>query len=315
MGEAEMDNTIRILSIDGGGIRGILPARVLQFIENKTGRSTAELFHLIAGTSTGGIIGCGLLAGKEAEELGDLYAKRGSEIFAHSLWHTIRTVDTLAGAKYEADVLERILQEQLGDTWLGETRGVELLVPTYIIELPRPEESFGFPTTRRPFLFKSWKARGTFLDRGDRKEALDFWLRDIARATSAAPTFFPPAHIQNRAGDWFAMVDGGVFANNPTMCALTAAYKLYPDIKERPVVVVSLGTGSLERAMPYAEAKRWGELRWLHPILSILMDGNADTVCYEADQVLGPDRHFRIETSTGTDPSLPYTANKDFDDE
>jgi len=306
-------SAIRILSIDGGGIRGILPARVLQNIEQKTGKPARELFHLIAGTSTGGIIACGLLAGKSAKALGDLYAARGGDIFSHSLWHTIETADNLGGPKYPPATLEAILQEQLGDTWLGDTAGVELLVPSYVIELPRPEDADGFSTTRRPFLFKSWKARGTFLDPGDRKPDLDFRLRDIARATSAAPTYFPPARIQNRSGDAFAAIDGGVFANNPAMCAWTAAYRLYPEIRQRGAIVLSLGTGSLERAIPYSEAKGWGELRWLHPVLSVLFDGNSDTVCYELDQLLGPDRHFRIETTTGTDPKLPYTVNEDFD--
>jgi uncharacterized protein len=312
-----IENTIRILSVDGGGIRGILPARILQYIEEQTGRHARDLFHLIAGTSTGGIIGCGLLVEKSAKALGDLYAQRGGEIFSHSLWHTIHTLDNLNGPKYAADVLEDILKEQLDvngqEVWLGDTKGAELLVPTYIIELPVPVDDEGVPTTRQPFLFKSWKARGTHLDPGDEKTLLDFRLRDIARATSAAPTYFPPARIQNRAGAWFAAVDGGVFANNPSMCALVAAYKLYPDLAQRSVIMVSLGTGSFERAVPYANAKGWGELSWLHPILSILMDGNADTISYEVDQVLGPEHHFRFEISTGTDPKLPYTVNEDFD--
>lgn len=308
-----MDNTVRILSIDGGGIRGILPARVLQYIEINTGKSAAEHFHIIAGTSTGGIIGCGLLAGKTAKELGDLYAERGGEIFAHSLWHTVRTIDNLGGPKYEPEALEGILRQELGNTWLSETRGTELLVPSYVIELPRPEETDGVQTTRKPFLFKTWKARGTSIDPADVPAALDFRLRDIARATSAAPTYFPPAHIQNRNGDWYGAVDGGVFANNPAMCALTAAYKIYPDLEDRPILLVSLGTGTYERPIPYKEAVGWGELRWLHPVLSILMDGNADTVCYEVDEMIGREQHFRIDTSTGTDPSLLYTVNEDFD--
>jgi hypothetical protein len=310
----QMDKTVRILSIDGGGIRGILPARVLQYIEQQTGKPARELFHLIAGTSSGGIIGCGLLAGKTGAQLGDLFAQRGGEIFAHSLWHTVTTFDNLGGPKYDPGPLEQILRDELAETWLGDTKGVELLVPAYVIELPRPEDQDGFQTTRRPFLFKSWKARGTFLDPGDQPSALDFRLCDIARATSAAPTYFPPAAIRNRDGDCYAAVDGGVFANNPSMCALVAAYRLYPDLlKGQPVLLLSLGTGALERPIPYRQARNWGELRWLHPVLSILMDGNADTVCYELDQLLGSKQHVRIEISTGTDPSLPYTANEDFD--
>jgi uncharacterized protein len=245
------------------------------------------------------------------------YAAKGGTIFAHSLWHTFSTIDNLSGPKYDPAPLEEILNEQFTvngkEVWLGETQGVELLVPTYVIELPKPVDVDGVQTTRQPFLFKSWKARGTLLDPGDDKAALDFRLQDVARATSAAPTYFPPARIQNRVGECFAAVDGGVFANNPAMCALVAAYKRFPDFRTRPVVVVSLGTGSLERAIPYRHAQRWGELRWLHPVLSILMDGNVDTVCYEVDQVLGPERHFRFEISTGTDPNGYNTVTEDFD--
>jgi patatin-like phospholipase/acyl hydrolase len=312
-----MTDAIRILSIDGGGIRGILPARLLQYIEQQTGHPARDLFHLIAGTSTGGIVGCGLLIGKPAKDLGDLYAQHGGEIFSHSLWHTVSTLDNLNGPKYDPVSLEQRLKEQLEpdgtERWLGDTSGVELLVPSYAIQLPEPVVVDGVPTTRQPFLFKTWKARGTRLDDGDKREQLDFRLADIARATSAAPTYFPPAYIRNRAGQAFGCVDGGVFANNPAMCALVAAHKLYPRMQERPVILVSLGTGSLERPVPYSDAKGWGELSWLHPILSILMDGNADTVCYQVEQVLGPEQHFRFEVSTGLDPALPYTVNEDFD--
>jgi patatin-like phospholipase/acyl hydrolase len=94
-GEMNMgDEIIRILSIDGGGIRGIIPARILQRIEEGTGDNRAnDLFHLIAGTSTGGIIGCGLMKGKKAAEMAQLYADRGGDIFHRSLWDKVTTID------------------------------------------------------------------------------------------------------------------------------------------------------------------------------------------------------------------------------
>jgi len=302
---------IRILSIDGGGIRGILPARMLQHIEAKKGRPSRKLFNLIAGTSTGGILGCGLFKGMSAEALGDLYAKRGGAIFAQSLWRTVKVVGGMEGPRYDPAELEAILTEILGDASLSDQPAeAELVIPTYVIELPHPVAIDGVPTTRNPMLFKSWKARGKGLDLDEKAPMFDFRLRDVARATSAAPTYFAPARYQNRAGDIYASVDGGVFANNPAMCALVAAYKLFP--KAERYILVSLGTGSLERAVPYASAKGWGDLHWLHPVLSILMDGNADTVCYQADQVLQRD-HFRFEISTGLDPHNPDTVNEDFD--
>ncbi|HUC64609.1 MAG TPA: patatin-like phospholipase family protein [Stellaceae bacterium] len=305
--------TIRILALDGGGIRGILSARVLQEIEQRTQKPAAELFHLIAGTSIGGITACGLLSGKSAKALGDLYAAKGGDIFSQSLWRTVTTLDNLAGPKYAPAALETVLKAALGDTWLSQTRGAELLVTSYCIRLPKPAPLDGgaVQTTRTPYLFKTWKARGTFLDPGDEPPALDFRLREIARATSAAPTYFPPAMITNHRGETYAMVDGGVFANNPAMCALASARRLYGDFAPR-FLLVSLGTGSLERSIDGDAALTWGEMSWLHPILNILMDGNADTVGYEADQELGND-HMRFDISTGTNPHDEATVNEDFD--
>ena len=85
------DEIIRILSIDGGGIRGIIPARILQRIEEATNKPARDLFHLISGTSTGGIIGCGLLAGKTAAEMAELYVRNGGTIFHRSLWYKVTT--------------------------------------------------------------------------------------------------------------------------------------------------------------------------------------------------------------------------------
>lgn len=308
------EGIIRVLSIDGGGIRGILPSKVLQHIEDSTGKNITALFHLISGTSTGGIIACGLACGLSSSELCDLYAKEGGSIFARSMWRTVTTVANLDGPKYSADALEEKLLTKFHGKWLSEAEGAELLVPSYCITLPKPVEldDGRVQSTRMPFLFKSWKARGLQLDKGEVKETYDFMLRDIARATSAAPTYFPPAKIENRRGDLYWMVDGGVFANNPAMCALASARKIFPDAKR--FLVVSLGTGCRERSIDGANAADWGAIGWLHPVLSILMDGNADTVCYELDQMLG-EFHKRFDISLGTDPAKdPCAVYEDFDD-
>ena len=308
------DKIIRILSIDGGGIRGIIPARMLQRIEEATGKSARELFHLIAGTSTGGIIGCGLMIGKTARQMGDLYAAEGGDIFHRSLWDRVTTVEGLSNPDYDPAPLERVLYRELGDVWLSQIAGAELLVPSYAIQLPFsvPGDAPGLLYPRMPYFFKSWKARGIDLDPGETAEQHNFALRSIARATSAAPTYFPPALIANARGEQYGMIDGGVFANNPSMCALVAAYKLYPDAED--FIVVSLGTGSLERPIPYNDAKDWGLVHWARPILNILMDGNADTTCYQLDQIL-EESHYRFDTSLGESPQQdPNAVNEDFDD-
>ena len=308
------EEIIRILSIDGGGIRGIIPARLLQRIEEATGNRARDLFHLIAGTSTGGIIGCGLLKGQSAAEMAELYAKNGGDIFHRSLWNKVTTIDGLSNPDYDAHPLEQVLARELEDTWLSQVVGAELLVPSYAIQLPHalPGDGLGVLYPRAPYFFKSWKARGLDLDNGQTAEQCDFLLRDIARATSAAPTYFPPALITNQKGEQFGMIDGGVFANNPAMTAMVASYKLYPDATE--FMVVSLGTGSLERPIPYNEAKNWGLVHWARPILNVLMDGNADTTSYELNH-LPHVSHYRFDISLGmTAKQDPVAVNEDFDD-
>ncbi|HEY1962863.1 MAG TPA: patatin-like phospholipase family protein [Rhizomicrobium sp.] len=311
LGPRNAQDNIFILSIDGGGIRGILPARVIAEIERRTDRPAASLFHMISGTSTGGIIACGLASGHSASDLGNLYAQHGGEIFARSMWQRASNPAQLTGPKYQPDNLEAILRSTLGNALLGDIRSTEILIPTYAIQLFEEEENDGVASSRKPMFFKSWKARSVGLAPGEKPEQFNFLLRDVARATSAAPTYFPPANVTNSAGESFGVVDGGVFANNPSLCALSAASVLYPGAT---YTVVSLGTGSLERRIPYAEARSWGDLNWLHPILSILMDGNADTVCYQCDQLLGG-RHKRFEVTLGTDMAKdPLAVNEDFDD-
>src|SRR3984893_16094060 len=153
------DEIIRILSIDGGGIRGIIPARLLQLIEESIGEPASTLFHLIAGTSTGGILGCGLAEGKPARDIAELYANRGGDIFHRSLWDKVTTIDGLSNPDYDAGPLEAILAQVLGDTWLSEVHGAELLVPSYAIQLPheQPGDGLGLLVPRAPTSSKAGK--------------------------------------------------------------------------------------------------------------------------------------------------------------
>jgi patatin-like phospholipase/acyl hydrolase len=120
-------------------------------------------------------------------------------------------------------------------------------------------------------------------------------LRDVCRATSAAPTYFPPARIQSLAGDAGTFVDGGLFANNPAACALAQAAKAG---RLDDVVLVSLGTGHIERPYLYEMARRWGLAAWVRPLLDCMFDGQADTAAHQCKALLG-DRMARIQ------PALP----------
>jgi predicted acylesterase/phospholipase RssA len=303
--------TARILSIDGGGIRGIIPALVLQHLEGRTGARIADLFHMVAGTSTGGLLGAGLsvpgdgrIPKNTAADLAGLYRDRGEEIFDRSFWHGFGSLGGTVDEKYEARNLEDILEEQLGDAKLSDAIP-DLLVTSYHIE------------DRKPTFFKSWKARGEFLRQGETAQDREFFLRDVVRATSAAPTYFEPALVENASGTKFPLVDGGVFANNPAMCALASARAIYP--KATNFLIVSLGTGLTEREIPYKEAKDWGLIGWVRPLLNVIFDGVADAVDYQLDQELNQGRpkwHFRFQIRLDVRPEDPASPNPndDFDD-
>jgi patatin-like phospholipase/acyl hydrolase len=222
-----MADPVRILSIDGGGIRGIIPATVLAELELRTGRRIAEMFDLIAGTSTGGILALALTRPGHggtpiytAEELIGLYVEEGPEIFSRSIWHRVHSAEGLLDEKYPSGGLERAFHRYLGDARLSDSL-TGVLVTAYEIE------------QRHTFFFKSSKARADAAD--------DYAMRDAAQATSAAPTYFQPVRI-DRGPDrpYLALVDGGVFANNPAMCAYAEAVKGRPDAD---VLLVSLGVG------------------------------------------------------------------------
>ena len=292
----------RVLSIDGGGIRGVIPAVLLESWEARLGRSLADSFHLIAGTSTGGILACGLckpghaLSGKE---LLGFYEHWGPSIFRCSAWHSLTSLGGSADEKYPAEPLEEALKSALSGR-LSEVERADLLVTAYEIE------------RRDPFLFKSWKARGLGLKDAETSNEYDFHLVDVARATSAAPTYFEPAKISNAKQQSWALVDGGVFANNPAMCAYAAARQLYPNADE--YLVVSLGTGELERKIAYEDARNWGLLAWARPILNVIFDGVSDTVGYQLEQLAPQVRHLRFQITLGEDARDPAAANDDLDD-
>jgi patatin-like phospholipase/acyl hydrolase len=153
------------------------------------------------------------------------------------------------------------LKEFFGEARLGDVR-TRILVTGYEIE------------RRSPFFFKSWRA-------GD--PGYDFPLRDVAAATSAAPTYFPPARITAGDGRSYALVDGGVFANNPTLCLLSDVWHQHPGAD---VTLLSLGTGNLDQPIAYARAKGWGLAGWARPLIETLIDGVSDTVDYEAQELI-----------------------------
>jgi patatin-like phospholipase/acyl hydrolase len=276
-------STITVLAIDGGGIRGMIPAAFLERLEQQTGHSVSELFDYVAGTSTGGILALGLGlkrpdSGKPyaAAELVSLYREQGEQIFSRSLFHTIGALGNLNGPKYPEDGVDSVLKTCFAGMRLRDAR-TNLLVTAYAIEM------------RCPFFFRSWQAQAPAT-----ATTHDFEAWQVARSTSAAPTFFPPHRAEAADGQKYALIDGGMFANNPALCAWVEAHFRHPGAE---ILVVSLGTGNENKRVGYGDAKDWGLAGWAPHLIDIIFDGVSATV--ELDEMLNTGshhNHFRFQT-------------------
>ena len=272
----------RILSIDGGGIRGIIPATVLTVLEQRAGKAVCDLFDMLVGTSTGGLLSLALskpAAGRPgspelpAAEILRRYERQGPQIFRRSLVDQVRSGWGLLDEKYPSRGLDSVLRENFGDTMLSEAV-VDVIVTSYDLE------------SREPYFFKRRKAKDT--------PATDnFPMWQAARATAAAPTYFEPIEVEV-AGTTkrYGLVDGGVFANNPGMCGYAEAKRFHPD---DDLVLLSLGTGESTDPIPYEKAKDWGLVSWPRPLLDVVFDGHSDATNYQLTQVMPEKRYFRLQ--------------------
>lgn len=319
---------IKILSIDGGGIRGIIPAMVLAEIERQTGRPACDLFDLIAGTSTGGIIALGVTVPGEqqsggearprwsAEQLVDVYANDGPRIFHRSLLRTIETVDGLVEEKYAATGLEAVVKSYVGETMLSQAL-TKVLITSYDIRAHEPFFFKSFQPSPRPAMSLPGAAPGPASASSVGEPPSDYPMRVVARATSAAPTYFEPEDvIAGPAGTSpadYVLVDGGTFANNPAMCAYAEARRNYPGAD---VLIVSLGTGRLTESISFDQAKHWGLIQWARPLLGVMMDGSSAAIDYQLDELLGHDEdHFRFQALLeGASDSLDDASAKNIAD-
>lgn len=197
----------RILTIDGGGIRGTFPAAFLANLEQDLDQPIGSYFDLISGTSTGGIIAIGLALGISAAEILQLYEDKGPVIFAQTrsglpgwLARRFRFGRWLFwGPKYSAEPLRDALIEVLGERRIGEAR-TRLVIPAWH---PQTQGVYIFKTAHHPRLRTDYKELAV----------------DAAMATAAAPTYFTQHITANDVG----LVDGGLWANNPTGIAVVEA--------------------------------------------------------------------------------------------
>jgi len=268
---------MRILSIDGGGIRGLLPALVLAEFETRTGRSIAKFFDLIAGTSTGGILALGLAAGIPAMRLAGFYLERGPAIFSRSLKQRLNSLGGLADEMYDAGELEAALADVFGGRLLSsvETRAMAV---AYAIE------------DRETVLFRSWIGE-------------DYRLADVGRATSAAPVYFEPFPIRSLSGRVRPCIDGGVVANNPALLAFAEA--------EGPHCLVSMGTGRRDKPILFDAARDFGAAQWTPHLIDIVFSGQAEETDRACRTWLGSN-YVRLQADLSEDVGMDATDARSF---
>jgi patatin-like phospholipase/acyl hydrolase len=277
----------RILCVDGGGIRGLIPALVIAELERRLQAEAgpearaSDYFHMIAGTSTGGLVALSLTApdpdhperpAVSANELASFYVEDGPVIFHRSLLQRLRTLWGWIGPKYTLGPLEEAIERRLGKSRIGNALR-ELIVTSYDM------------TNREPYFFKRWRAREA--PDSDRNRP----ITDAGLATSAAPTYFPSHELDGRA-----LVDGGVFAGNPVIVAIVEALKRIDDhphnLDPDDLLVVSLGTGLHESGYSQSQVEGWGRLGWIlprggePPIIGATLDGASDGADHWAHTLL-----------------------------
>ena len=274
---------MKVLSIDGGGVRGIIPARILQEIETRTNKPISKLFNIVSGTSTGGLLTLAITKPNtqgnpefSAENLVDLYMERSKEIFAKpSIIRKIKTGFGLWGSKYDRAAYDKILLQIFKDNLLSQS-----LCPIFI-----PIYSLG---NSKPFIASTYFAA--------RNKENDFYLRDIAGAASAAPTYFDPKKFRSpNSTTIYQGVDGGIYANNPELIGVTGVYLLHPSFEIGNIILLSLGTG--DTVKNNQNSCNDGDIGWLKnkDIIGSMMDAESAIAETAVTAMLKNSNHFRFQ--------------------
>ena len=283
-----MNPAYRIVSFDGGGIRGLLSLIVLERLDKEL-PGWMEKADLLAGTSTGGIIALGIAHGVPLADIRALYERKGREIFDDSWLDNLRDMGNLVGAQYGNKALTRELRRIFGETRLKDLRK-RILIPALDLDNENPDAS------RRawsPKFFHNFPGPDSDGDRLAYKVAL---------YTSAAPTFFPSVD---------GYIDGGVFANNPSMAALAQTQDRRA-VRRPPghdrITLLSIGTGT---SLMRIERKSldWGQAQWIKPLLNIMTDGVMGVADYQCRQILD-DRYHRLAPVFPPGMVIPFDAVK-----
>jgi uncharacterized protein len=294
-----------ILSCDGGGIRGLITAVMLEHLEQKLeakrrGVPLKDYFDLIAGTSTGSLIACGVAKGYTASYIRDLYIEFGLNIFPKfhrvaKMWLN-RVRLGLSQPIYDGAGLEQVLQSS--SVFGPALQFKDLSLPTLVTS------------------YDTYNRRAVVLINTDTAYAeVPVW--EVCRASAAAPTAFP-AHLiteptliaaleargyaipLNGGQKVLPLIDGGVFANNPALCAVVERLRWDDQPKGADLTVVSFGTGQNIKEIGLEAAREWGPLEWLSPrkgipLLDTLFDGSSDVVDHAVQGLLPECNYYRFQ--------------------
>lgn len=344
--------TFRILSFDGGGIRGVMSAAILRAVEKQLDQPLNKYFDLIAGTSTGSILASAIAMGFKSDVVINLYKENGHKIFPYPNLFSLERLGLvmqfgLSAPKYSDKGLIEVLQNQFGNTRLSDVKSTKLLIAAYDT------------LSRNAIIFKSWRKDEPWVN-------VPLWEACVCSAS--APSYFPAHKLetvtkgiaqggsantiklaknnasytnneynkglikitsgrgsgQNRAiasyigasrmavvdSPWqtipdetsayevvmqYSAIDGGVGANNPTACAIAEAItilKQQQGNKEQKdpmdIAVLSIGTGSSNRPIPWEDARGWGLIQWgwKGRLIDVVFDAPSDITDYITDQVM-----------------------------
>jgi patatin-like phospholipase/acyl hydrolase len=263
----------RILSIDGGGIKGVFPAAFLADIEEKLDRPIVDYFDLIVGTSTGGIIALGLGMGLPAKEILRFYEERGPEIFRGN--RLLGLLRWLGAAKYNPFPLRAALVDVFGATLLGESK-TRLVIPSLDLETGQVHVK---KTAHHPRFDRDYTEK----------------VVDVALATAAAPTYFPT----HRSEAGIPLIDGGMWSNNPMG---TAAVEALGVLEWARSDVRLLGIGCTESPLS-AKAYRRSRLGlnyWATRLKDVFMAGQSSASIGTAQLLLGHENVYRVSPTVGS---------------
>jgi len=262
-----------IISIDGGGIRGIVSSYILNIVEKELGNPLVDYIDLAAGTSTGAIIAAGIASRIPMERMLDLYLTEGPNIFSRDLKQRIKSVNGLRGGKFDLENFQSILRKYFSDSTLNDLE-CDFLATSYNMSTAKPE-------------FFNRRIEGG-------KSVVD-----VVSASAAAPTYFSPVEIDM---DFF--IDGGVVTSNPSMVAF-AELKNYYNLPADEIFILSVGNGA--RLKHYDDPSKWFKLKWINPLIDIQMSADGGVVHFQLSRIYKSidksDLYYRINDYLPSDIS------------